>query len=200
MNRTRLIFKRIMLFVAFFMSLLVVLAFALPAVSVKIGDTTSSLYFLSAVEASVGGISARVYDPLICLIVAVAALVSPYLILYSKSKAVHSFGIALLLASAAWSFVAFFESMDLFGSVEGLSYIGVVFIFVEAIIAILYLLLSLAFDIIGERIIGNFRPSASEDEKTVEEKLTDAKNLFDKNLITETEYDEIKKTILDKVR
>ena len=199
MNRIRRIFKYVMLSLAFIMTVLVVLAFALPAVSITVGDVTTNFYFFTLIMGSTGSTSLMVSDAFTGVLLAVLAISSPYVILYAKSKVTHSIGIACLLSAACWAFAIFFQVTNTYSTMEGISYIGIIFIFIEAIVSIVYLLLSLAFDIIGEKLMNGFHVETEDDAKTTEAKLEEAKNLFDKQLITEVEYDEIRKTILGKI-
>lgn len=184
--------------ICFVAAILVVVSFAIPALSY--GSGTTNIYFFEIAGISVSTSSAS-YGALAGVIILIVFLVGPALFATGKSETTKCVGYGLTLSAISWYFVVHALIAQSVASITSSSSTSLVTTYGDIIlmVAIVFLLIAMAisaFDLTwGNKI--EMVISSSQKQSSLETQLLELNELHDKKLISDQEFEEKRKAILN---
>lgn len=184
--------------------LLLFISLCLPAIKVTYQNQSSKIYLfdilgglgISSLSSSSSSVSLNSFYGILSILVLVIGVI---LCTFGEKKLTKAIGAGMYFTFFAFNIVIFTQVKDLIDSAKSnssstYSMVGTTMLLVSSIFALLLVLVSLFSNSIDK---GISEAKKMKGMQTKEEKLVEIKNLLDKGLITQEEYESKKKDILD---
>lgn len=179
-------------------ALLLFLAFVVPFFSYANGSSTSKSYLFTIISTGLslsGSSTATSINFFYGVMIIILAFLGLFFLTVEKKTNWHIFGISFSFSIAIFAFYLHGILNEAFkGTTVSINRGGDVLFLIYGIFALILCAVVLVEDLFGEAIAKLF---ANAGKKSKEERLVELKSLLDKQLISQAEYDEQRKAIID---
>lgn len=175
--------------------LLLLLAYVLPFVKTNTGETY--LMSMSIATYNVGSSGTYSVNFFYSIAIVILAILGLFFLVIKNNALLHYLGIAFTSANAIYALFLHYvvdKTIEGLGTSSGVSHPGEILFFVYAILGLVLSFFVLLDDLFGERF---FQFLDASEKASKESRLLELKGLLGKQLITQKEYDERKKAVLD---
>jgi hypothetical protein len=180
--------------VAGLLALLLLLSYVVPFVKIGTGTSAEITYLLTMGGTSLSSSTVNVNFFYAILIVVISVL-GLFFLVAKKGALLHDFGIAFTMAVSLYGFVLHYAVKQSAASATGtFTHPGETIYFIYAIVSLVLALAVLLDDLFGEKVAATLDAAG---QPTTEKRLVELKDLLDKKLISQEEYDAKRKAIID---